>query len=201
MKKVRSKISPAFISVLSLFMPSLMACDYLGAMPAYPVEVIGFASTCGRGASAKIIFDTHPDRKIPNMYLEADDRTNGQETIEFVSMPRPTITSGPFVVKVGSFVCSFAQSNGMELEEVTCRLDDREGTGKACLARINLQGLRAPTLPPFDLQWQDLAEDKCPAILPEKMFAEVDAKKWRELELEQKDKSMRRSDSGECVTD
>ena len=115
-------------------------------------------------------------------YIGAPD----QEKVEVVSTPKGT--NGPFTVRVGAWLCPFPGSNADSLEQVDCIYDDVGAGESTCVARLNFQGTRAPTLPPFsDTSWRSWAEGSWSPTPVDALFAEQDASTVRtfdELEKE-----------------
>lgn len=186
MKKSPKTLHPVFFLALSALALPISGCIDFGEMPSYPVDVLGFASTCGRGASVKIIHDTHPERHEVSMRKIEVVGDVGREQVEVVSTP--TGIDGPFVVRVGEWSCPFTTSSGYLVQEATCVRDNSSAEDDMCFARLNFQGTRSPTLPPFSSTvWRSWEEGSWSPTPAEALFAKpdlADVRAFDELEKE-----------------
>ena len=152
---------------------ALSACPSLNGMPTYPVVVLGLSTTCGKGASVKIAYDKHPHQTEPRMFVLEYVGVPDREQVKVISTPE--FTNGPFEVRISSYLCRFPSTNERSIIEVTCTGDGLFSTDASCLARVNMQGTRAPTLPPFwDETWKAREEGTWHPTPAEALFDEPD---------------------------
>ena len=162
---------------------AITACPSLSSMPDSNIKVLGFATNCGKGATALITqYDRMSDDPEPGLAIEKSSLRPGdaEVTLGFQSRNRRL----PFVARIDQIThCVFASSDPVLLIEANCYKD--LDPLPRCQARLNLQGLRdAPdgyitaAYPP------EAAPGQYPSTPPEHLFDETDLKAANDRERE-----------------
>ena len=190
MKKFKSMsvFPPPLVVLCSVIMQT--ACPTFAEMPTYPVEVIGFASSCGQEASVKIAKDTHPERQMHEVYSIESIGEKEQERVEV--LVDQVGRRDPLTVKVGLWICAFAESYA-SVQETACTPIGSTGQKDTCWARLNYMGTRAPTLPPFsEDSWRAHEEGTWNPTSPDALFNEPDFEELKQREEEEQDRLRKR---------
>ena len=168
------------IAVLSLVLAST-ACPRFSGMPESTTKVLGFASNCGRGATALITqYDRESDDPEPFIAIDASSLRAGDEEVTLGVQWKSR--SVPFVVRINQVThCVFASSDPVLVIEANCYKDFNPLP--VCQARLNFQGLRdAPDGYQTATYTEDFVPGTYPATPPEELFGEPDLEKANERE-------------------
>ncbi len=166
-----------------LLATTLSACPMgFSGRPPSNTHVLGFATNCDQGATARLLsFTMHRDDGS-TLNLDAPSLRTGDATLK-ISLQHEC-NRLPFVMKINEETsCVFASGHPSPLIEADCFKDN--SPIPTCQARLNFLGFR-PAPEPFESMayGSDLEPGTYPASKPEELFDEPDLQRALEREYD-----------------